>query len=171
MKRQLPATDRAGGYAPGAPYRRVPIAALLRAWSTWIEAVRRCHLSPRAQHCPGKSRIGEPQLIEREFRLWLARIDWWRGVDFGDRFSHEQALANEFSESQVRHPQGVQTPREAQEQIGDHRGDDLQADGVVVVADELAKIEMLLDPAEQEFDLPAALVEGRNLDCPAVEIG
>ncbi len=91
-------------------------------------------------------------------------------MDFCDRTSHEQALANEFGEAQIRHSQGIQTPREAQEQIGDHRGDDLQADGVVVVADELVKIEMLLDPAEQQFDLPAALVESRNLDCGAFEI-
>jgi len=40
---------------------------------------------------------------------------------------------------------GIQTPREAQEQIGDHRSDDLQANGVVVLAHELAKVEMLLD--------------------------
>ena len=29
---------------------------------------------------------------------------------------------------------------------------------------------MLLDPAEQEFDLPAALIESCNLDCRAFEI-
>src|SRR4030081_2954949 len=105
-----------------------------------------------------------------EFGFRFTRIDWWRAVDFRDRFSHEQALANEFSEAQVQHSQGIQTPREAQEQIGDHRSDDLQANRVVVLAHELAKVEMLLDPAEQEFDLPAALVEGRNLDCRAFEI-
>src|SRR5882757_9679051 len=105
-----------------------------------------------------------------EFGFRFARIDWWRAVDFRDRFSHEQALANELSEAQVQHSQGIQTPREAQEQIGDHRSDDLQANGVVVLAHELAKVEMLLDPAEQEFDLPAPLVEGRNLNCGAFEI-
>src|SRR6266478_3969697 len=111
-----------------------------------------------------KSHIDELQLIEGEFGFRFARIDWWRGVDFRDRFSHEQALANELSEAQVQHSQGIQTPREAQEQIGDHRSDDLQANGVVVLAHEFAKIEMLLDPAEQEFDLPATLVERCNLD-------
>src|SRR6202163_2942485 len=114
-----------------------------------------------------KSHIVEPQLIGRELGLWFARIDWWRGVDFGDGFSHEQALANQFGEAQIQHPQGIQTPREAQEQIGDHRSDDLQANGVVVPAHEFAKVEMLLDPAEQEFDLPASLVEGSNLNCRA----
>src|SRR6267142_9992 len=72
-----------------------------------------------------KSHIVEPQLIRREVGLWFARIDWWRGVDFGDRFSQEQALANEFGEAQVQHFQGIQAPRETQEQIGDHRSNDL----------------------------------------------
>src|SRR5260370_30960 len=117
-----------------------------------------------------KSPIVAPQLIERELGFWLAGIDWWRGVDFRDRFSHEQALANEFGEAQLQHPQGIQTPREAQEQIGDHRSDDLQTNGVVVLAHELAEVEMLLDPTEKELDLPAPLVEGRNLDCRAFEI-
>src|SRR5258708_39923256 len=94
-----------------------------------------------------KSHIDELQLIEGEFGFRFARIDWWRGVDFRDRFSHEQALANELSEAQVQHSQGIQAPREAQEQIGDHRGDDLQANGGVVLAHELADVEMLLDPA------------------------
>src|SRR5713226_9157044 len=124
----------------------------------------------KSQGCPGKkSHIGEPQLIGREFGSWFARIDWWRLVDFCDRTSREEALADEFGEAQVQHPQGIQTPREAQEQIGDHRGDDLQANGVVVSTHELAEVEMLLDPAEQEFNLPAALVEGRNLNCRAFE--
>src|SRR6202795_339548 len=89
-----------------------------------------------------KSHIVEAQLIGREFGFWFARIDWWRGVDFRDRFSHEQALANKLSEAQVQHFQGIQAARETQEQIGDHRRDDLQTNGVVVPAHELAKIEM-----------------------------
>src|ERR1700681_3293591 len=117
-----------------------------------------------------KSRIGEPQLIGREVGLWFAWIDRWWGVDFRDRFSHEQALANEFGEAQLQHPYGIQTPRETQEQVGDHRSDDLQTNGVVVLAHELAEVEMLLDPAEQQLDLPAALVERRNLDRRAFEI-
>jgi len=34
----------------------------------------------------------------------------------------------------------------------------------------LADIEMLLDPSEQQFDLPAALVERRDLDRGALKI-
>src|SRR5258705_13084258 len=126
---------------------------------------------PRARRAVrGKLRIFEPQLIDREFGFGLARIDWRRLVDFCDRTSHEQSLADEFCKAQIENFQGIQTLREAQEQIGDHRGDDLQADSVAVVADELTKIEMLLDPAEQQFNLPAPLVNVRNLDCGAFEI-
>src|SRR6266404_9651781 len=80
-----------------------------------IKLDRRTPPPPQAQGCPGKSRIGEPQLIGRELGFYLARMDWRRGVDFRDRFSHEQALANEFGEAEVRHPQGVQTPCQAQQ--------------------------------------------------------
>src|SRR5439155_16538320 len=100
-----------------------------------------------------KSHIDELQLIGREVGFRFARIDWRWGVDFRDGFSHEQALANQFGEAQIQHPQRIQTSRETQEQIGDHRSDDLQANGVVVPAHEFAKVEMLLDPAEQEFNL------------------
>src|SRR5260370_2438443 len=135
---------------------RVPLTPTLPAKSAALSGENSC--------------ISEPQLIEREAGFWLARINWRRLVDFCDRTSHEEALANELGEAQVQHSQGIQTPREAQEQIGDHRGDDLQADSIVVVADELAKVEMLLDPAEQQFDLPAALVKSRDLDCCTFEI-
>src|SRR3954452_4718105 len=101
----------------------------------------------------GKLRIFEPQLIDREFRSGLARIDWRRLVDFCDRTSHEQSLTDEFREAQIQHFQGIQTLGKAQEQIGNHRGNDLQADSVAVVADELTNIEMLLDPSEQQFNL------------------
>ena len=53
--------------------------------------------------------------------------------------------------------------------IGDHGGKDLQADGIAVVAEQLADLEMLLDPAEQELDLPASLVELADLDSGAFE--
>jgi hypothetical protein len=41
---------------------------------------------------------------------------------------------------------------------------------VVVPAHELAKVEMLLDPAKQQLDLPSPLVESRNLNRGAFEI-
>src|ERR1700738_2532740 len=58
-----------------------------------------------------KSHIVEAQLIGREFGFWFARIDWWRGVDFRDRFSHEQALVNMLREAQVQHFPGIEAAR------------------------------------------------------------
>src|SRR5260221_8359942 len=116
------------------------------------------------------SDIGELQLIGGEFRSWVAWINRRWLVDFSDRLSHEEALADEFGEAQVRQLHAVQAHRDAQEQIGDHPGDDLQADRVVVRAKEFADIEMLLYPAKQEFDLPAAFVERRDLDRRALDI-
>ena len=63
----------------------------------------------------------------------------------------------------------MKTGGDAQEQIGNHCGEDLQLNGVVVVAKKLADIEMLLDPAEQQLGLPSALVEGGDVD-PAVAL-
>jgi hypothetical protein len=61
--------------------------------------------------------------------------------------------------AQCGHFDVIETCSDTQEQVGDHRGDDLQANGVVIGAEEFADIEMLLNPAEQELDLPACLVE------------
>src|SRR6202022_746934 len=54
--------------------------------------------------------------------------------------------------------------------IGDHSGEDLQTDGILVGAEELADIEMLFDPSEQQLDLPADLIERGDLDRRAFEI-
>src|SRR5229473_4039664 len=74
------------------------------------EPVESPPLSPQAAVLSReKSHIDELQLIEGEFWFWLAGIDWRRLVDFCDRNSREKALANQFSEAQVQHPQGVQS--------------------------------------------------------------
>jgi hypothetical protein len=128
-------------------------------------SLTRSDLSPQAAGLSGeKSLIAEAQLVDGKSGLRLARIDRRRLVNFYDRTSHEQPLANPFGETQVQHFQGVQAPGEAQEQICDHRCEDLQSDGVVVFGDEFPKIEVLLDPAEQKLDLPSALIERRDLD-------
>jgi hypothetical protein len=102
--------------------------------------------------------------------LSLAWVDLrWR-INFSDGLAHEQALTGEFGEAQRRHFDAIQPRCKAQEQIGDHGGEDLQANSRLVGAEERADIEMLLDPTEQEFDLPAALVEGRDLDRRPLEI-
>ena len=44
---------------------------------------------------------------------------------------------------------------DAQQRVGDHRGKDLEADRVVVVAEKAADAQMLFDPAKQHLDLPS----------------
>src|SRR5207237_9880677 len=98
--------------------------------------------------------------------VWMDRR---RLVDLGDRPSREQELADELGDAQRRHMEGVQARRDAQQEIGDHRGKDLQTDGIVVVAEEIADAQMLLDRGEQEFDLPAAVDEHVYVDLVLVQ--
>src|SRR5215813_4396365 len=118
----------------------------------------------------GRSRIAKLQLVGGGSWFGPAGDDGRRLVDVGEWFAGEEELADEFGEAQGRHLQTMQARRDAQQQIGDHGCQDLQADGVLVVAEELADGEMLLDPAEQQLDLPARLVEGGDLDRRALEI-
>ena len=53
--------------------------------------------------------------------------------------------------------------REPQQQVGDQRGDDLDAHRILAGAEEVADLQVLLDPLEEELDLPALLVECRDL--------
>ena len=46
--------------------------------------------------------------------------------------------------------------------IGRHGAPDLRLDGVLAVAQELLDSQVLLDPFEEQFDLPAILVKGSN---------
>ena len=82
-------------------------------------------------------------------------------------FADEKTACNEFCETDGGHNAPALPRRDAQEQISDHGGDDLEANGVFGAAKKTTDDEVLLDPAEQQFDLPAALVECRNLDCRA----
>ena len=59
---------------------------------------------------------------------------------------------------------------EAHEQIGDQSAGDLDAHGVLGSADEVLDLEGLLDPSEEEFDGPAALVEVGDLLGGGVEV-
>ena len=46
--------------------------------------------------------------------------------------------------------------------VGRHGAPDLRLDGVLAVAQELLDAQVLLDPFEEQLDLPAVLVQGRN---------
>ena len=58
----------------------------------------------------------------------------------------------------------------AQEQICDESDVYLDFDGVFAAAQEALDFEVLLNPLEQQFDLPALLVEGGYLGCGACQI-
>ncbi len=57
-----------------------------------------------------------------------------------------------------------------EQQIGDQGGDDLEAYGFWVFGQESLDLEVLLDPFEEEFDLPSALIEVGDLFGVALEI-
>ena len=59
---------------------------------------------------------------------------------------------------------------DADQHKGDHGSDDLQAHGVFVDGDELGDVEVLLDPAEEQFDLPAGFVAGGEANGGAADI-
>src|ERR1035437_1082676 len=118
----------------------------------------------------GKLCIAELHLVRGAPLLAPAGIDGWRFGNGSDGSPSEQELADEFGEPEWKHGDAVCPRGDAQQQIGDHRGEDLQTDGILVGAEELADIEMLFDPPEQQLDLPAALVEGGDLDCGASKI-
>src|ERR1039458_4100407 len=49
--------------------------------------------------------------------------------------------------------------QDGDEQVGAHRGPDLNAHSVFRIADKAPDAEVLLDPAEKQFDLPASPVQ------------
>src|SRR5207302_5409379 len=127
--------------------------------------------SPRSSTAVrGKSAIAELQLIEGCSWRGAASIHWGRPSYFGEGSTREQELADELGEPKRKHRDAVEPGCDAEQQVGDHCCQDLQTDRVVVGAEKLANVEMLLDPTEQQFDLPAALVEGGDLDRRAGEI-
>src|ERR1700690_1576854 len=118
----------------------------------------------------GKSDIAELQLVGGVSGPGSAGVDRRRFIDGGDWSTREQELADEFGQPERKHRYAVCPRGNAQQQIGNHGSQNLQSDRVVVGAEELANVEMLLDPAEQQFDLPAAFVEGCDLDGRAGKI-
>lgn len=118
----------------------------------------------------GKSGIGEAELVWGAEGFGSAWVDWRWALDGGDVATLEEAADDEVREALDRQGDTMSAGGDAQQRIGDHRGEELEADGIVVVAEELADLQMLLDPTEQELDLPAAFVEGGDLGGRAHEV-
>src|SRR5215212_4743565 len=105
--------------------------------------------------------------MSRSRGAWVASI---RFVDVEEVCSGEQARANQFGEADGGYFEAAVAGCYAQQHIGDHGGQQLQADGVGVAAEEGPDLEMLLDPSEQQLDLPAHFVEAADVDGRALEV-
>src|SRR6185437_16991323 len=84
--------------------------------------------SPRKRRAVrGKLRIGEGKLV----RVGSTGCRWvWRFVDGGDRDALGDTVTHEIGEANGRQRRATGRGCDAQEQIGDHGGVNLQADGV-----------------------------------------
>jgi hypothetical protein len=74
----------------------------------------------------------------------------------------EEAERDEFGEAQRKQCDFSVERHELDQDIGNHGADDLQVDGIFAAAQEGSELEMLFEPAEQEFDLPALFIEAGN---------
>jgi hypothetical protein len=83
--------------------------------------------------------------------LWVMRVDGRGFVDSAEVAAFEKAQGDQIGEAQDRDLDAVAAGGDAQQRVGDHRGEDLEADRVVVVAEKAADVEMLFDPAKQRF--------------------
>src|SRR5712691_11174842 len=102
----------------------------------------------------GNSSIAEAQLIFGVLALWAAGVDGRGFVDGAEVAAFEQAQGDQIGEAEDRDLDAMASGGDAQQRVSDHRGKDLEADRVVVVAEEAADVEMLFDPAKQQLDPP-----------------
>src|SRR5437016_2540434 len=103
----------------------------------------------------------------------LVGVPWWaevRSVELIKRPPMHEVGADEPGEGERAFDDVLSRLSQSQQQEGDQRDGDLDADGVLGGAEEARDLEGLLDPAEEQLDGPAALVEVSNLFCGRVEI-
>src|SRR5207302_7932166 len=102
----------------------------------------------------GKSGIAE---IELTFGVFALRAAWVHGRGFFDGAevaAFKEAQGDQIGKAQDRDLDAMAAGGDAQQRVGDHRGKDLEADRVVVIAEKAADAQMLFDPAKQQLDLP-----------------
>src|ERR1700756_5036349 len=118
-----------GSGGPGATAASLP----------WIPAF--------AQGCPGKSSIGETELV---LDVGMGRGGIWGLVNDGHRSAFEQARSNQVGKAQGEQARPTVAGGDAQQQIGDHGGKNLQANSVFGTAEKASDFEMLFDPSKQQ---------------------
>ena len=74
-------------------------------------------------------------------------------MDGGEVAAIEEEDADEFAEAQEVEFGFGGLGRQPQQDIGDHRRVDLQFDGVWAGPEELSKLEVLLEPSEQQLEI------------------
>ena len=86
---------------------------------------------------------------------------FWAGwpVELLDRSQLHQVDPHEAGEGKKAGDADVSGVRHAQQQVGDQCHRDLDAYGILAGAEELADLQRLLDPAEEQLDLPAGLIK------------
>src|ERR1700730_14852915 len=160
MKSVFTTSDRrpreSGGPEPAPGLNR---GQPLRPCRPWIPG--------KAQGCPGKSGVSESELV---LNIESGMQGGWGLGEVGDGSVLEQASAHEICKAQCEQVRAAVARGDAQQQISDHRGKDLQANGVFGTTEKGADFEMLLEPAKQQFDLPAFAIERGDRAGRAVEV-
>jgi hypothetical protein len=92
----------------------------------------------------------------------------WSGVGGGivnasHRAVFEQACSYQVGKAESEQAGSAVASGNAQEQVGDHGGENLQTNGVFGTTEKAADFEMLFDPSKQQLDLPAFAVESSDL--------
>src|SRR5260370_6901783 len=121
----------------------------------------------QAQGCPGKSDISQSELV---LNIERGLQGGWGFVEVGDGSVFEQTSAHQVCKAQCEQAGAAVARGDAQQQTGDHRGKDLQANGVFGTTEKGADFEMLLEPAKQQFDLPAFAIERGERAGRALEV-
>ena len=95
---------------------------------------------------------------------------WWGLVEAGDGSVFKQTGAHQVCKAQCEQLRAAVARGDAQQQISDHRGEDLQANGVFGTTEKGADFEMLLEPAKQQFDSPTFAIERGDRAGRALEV-
>src|SRR6202011_5187152 len=101
---------------------------------------------------------------------WAFEGFGWRSVELVEAPGMHDVELNKPGKAQRTADGGLQSLRHAQQQKSDQGDGHLDADCVVGGAEEAGDLQCLLDPAEEQLDAPAALVEIRDLLGGGLEI-
>src|ERR1700686_2330208 len=104
--------------------------------------------------------LRRPGCIWSEVKSGLLWLGGWRSLEkFADRAPVHQVGADEPGEGERAFYDLVGVVRQPQQQEGDQRDRDLDANGVFGGSQEVADLQGLFDPAKEQLDRPATLVQ------------